>query len=94
MYFVSFQNQKNDHTLWRCIKRSKTVNCPATVIQDGDIYREGLKDHTHPAEPGVHIAVKIKAEVCSFLFLNIMYVLSYVKLVKNLFTYKKKYNNT
>ena len=49
--------------LWRCTKRTKTLNCPATVIQDGDNYKLGLKNHIHPAEPGIHIAIKVKTEV-------------------------------
>ena len=57
------QKQKNDHILWRCTKRNKTVNCPATVIQDGDKYSLGQKEQVHPAEPGSMIAVHIKKEV-------------------------------
>ena len=36
---------------------------PVTVIQDGDSYMLGLKNHIHPAEPGIHIAIKVKTEV-------------------------------
>ncbi|CAC5408445.1 unnamed protein product [Mytilus coruscus] len=63
------KKQKNDHILWRCTKRNKTVNCPATVIQDGDNYKPGMKQHVHPAEPGSVIAVMIKKEssTCSCL---------------------------
>ncbi|XP_061165653.1 uncharacterized protein LOC133174562 [Saccostrea echinata] len=41
----------------------KTVNCPATVIQDGITYKPGQKLHVHPGNPGSQIAVKIQAEV-------------------------------
>eukprot|EP00105_Crassostrea_gigas_P004742 XP_011418061.1 PREDICTED: uncharacterized protein LOC105321483 [Crassostrea gigas] len=61
---VSFlQKQKNDHVLWRCTKRSNTINCPATIIQDGDDYRPGQKQHIHAGDSGSHIALRIKAEV-------------------------------
>ncbi|CAG2211533.1 unnamed protein product [Mytilus edulis] len=57
------KKQKNDHILWRCTKRNKTINCPATVIQDGDNFKPGMKEHVHPAEPGSVIAVMIKKEI-------------------------------
>ncbi|XP_055959191.1 uncharacterized protein LOC126832014 isoform X1 [Patella vulgata] len=47
-------------TIWRCSKRSGPTRCPATVIQDGDTYQPGLKNHLHPAEPGIQTATKIK----------------------------------
>nr|XP_034322332.1 uncharacterized protein LOC105339689 [Crassostrea gigas] len=57
----SYTVKKNDHVLWRCTKRSKTINCPATIIQDGDNYRPGQKQHIHAGDPGCHIALRIKA---------------------------------
>lgn len=45
-FSYTVKKQKNDHVLWRCTKRSKTINCPATIIQDGDDYRPGQKQHT------------------------------------------------
>jgi len=65
-FIFSLQKEKGDKTHWRCAKRAKTMNCPATVIQNGDIYKEGTKQHIHPSEPGVDIAVKIQAEVIMF----------------------------
>eukprot|EP00105_Crassostrea_gigas_P043350 XP_019927498.1 PREDICTED: uncharacterized protein LOC105339689 isoform X2 [Crassostrea gigas] len=59
----SYTVKKNDHVLWRCTKRSKTINCPATIIQDGDNYRPGQKQHIHAGDQGCHIALRIKAEV-------------------------------
>ncbi|XP_078331148.1 uncharacterized protein LOC111109391 [Crassostrea virginica] len=55
--------QKNDHVLWLYSIRSKNSNCPATIIQDGDRYKTGQKQHVHPGDPGSHVAVEIKAEV-------------------------------
>ncbi|KAL5010801.1 hypothetical protein ScPMuIL_013106 [Solemya velum] len=57
--------EKGDKTHWRCAKRANTMNCPATVIQNGDTYKEGSKQHIHPSEQGVFIAVKIQTEAKS-----------------------------
>uniref|UniRef100_K1QHJ6 FLYWCH-type domain-containing protein n=1 Tax=Magallana gigas TaxID=29159 RepID=K1QHJ6_MAGGI len=62
-FSYTVKKQKNDHVLWRCTKWSKTINCPATIIQDGDDYRPGQKQHIHAGDPGSHIALRIKAEV-------------------------------
>lgn len=37
--------------------------CAATVIQRGMDYQKGHVLHNHPAEPGIHLAVKMKIEV-------------------------------
>jgi hypothetical protein len=64
LYIIYYlQKQKNNHILWHCTKGNKTVNCPATVIQDVDKYSLGQKEQVHPAEPGSMIAVQIKKEV-------------------------------
>ncbi|XP_050393325.1 uncharacterized protein LOC126811503 isoform X3 [Patella vulgata] len=47
-------------TVWRCCKRNGSLTCPATVIQDGTDFKKGLKEHIHPAEPGILTAAKIK----------------------------------
>ncbi|XP_062597710.1 uncharacterized protein LOC134259125 [Saccostrea cucullata] len=60
----TIKKQRGDGSIyWRCSKRGKEQHCPATVIQKGDTFQEGLKNHVHPAEPGVHLAIKMKAEV-------------------------------
>ncbi|XP_033758395.1 uncharacterized protein LOC117340742 [Pecten maximus] len=48
---------------WRCIKRGKALNCPATTIQTGNT--EGKKQHLHPGQPGILTTVKIRAEALS-----------------------------
>lgn len=52
-----------DYTYWRCVKRGKDQPCPVAVTQRGDNFQEGVRNHIHPAEPGVHLAVKMKTEV-------------------------------
>ena len=37
--------------------------CPATDFQRRDNFQDSLRNHVHPAEPGIHLAVKIKKEV-------------------------------
>ena len=60
-----FQRSKGEgHGYWRCAKRGKINPCPATIIQDGGTFKEGIRAHNHAAEPGIHIAVKITSEVC------------------------------
>ena len=34
-----------------------------SIIHDGDNYKLGLKNHIHPAEHGIHIAIKVKTEL-------------------------------
>ncbi|XP_071133066.1 uncharacterized protein [Mytilus edulis] len=77
------KKQKNDHILWRCTKRNKTINCPATVIQDGDNFKPGMKEHVHPAEPGSVIAVMIKKELLSSLSrMKLEYTRLYIRVLK------------
>lgn len=77
MFCILLQKQKGDHTLWRCSKRQKSSNCPATVIQDGDNFAIGLKAHTHQSEPGSLTAIKIKAEV-KMIFIYYLALLTYL----------------
>ncbi|OWF36105.1 hypothetical protein KP79_PYT08465 [Mizuhopecten yessoensis] len=41
------------------------MTCPATVLQDGNHFREGRKEHIHASEPGIVKSVKIRAEAKS-----------------------------
>ncbi|XP_055997986.1 uncharacterized protein LOC125647370 [Ostrea edulis] len=60
----TIKKQKGEDCIyWRCSKRGKDQPCPATVIQRGNNFQEGLRNHVHPAEPGVDLAVKLKTEV-------------------------------
>uniref|UniRef100_A0A8W8N8K2 FLYWCH-type domain-containing protein n=1 Tax=Magallana gigas TaxID=29159 RepID=A0A8W8N8K2_MAGGI len=57
------QRFKGDICYWRCCKRVKNHLCAATVIQRGMDYQKGHVLHNHPAEPGIHLEVKMKIEV-------------------------------
>nr|XP_022322785.1 uncharacterized protein LOC111124219 [Crassostrea virginica] len=63
-YQYTLKKSKGEgHGYWRCTKRGKINPCPATVMQDGGNFKEGVRAHNHAAEPGVHLSVKIKSEI-------------------------------
>ncbi|XP_078334484.1 uncharacterized protein LOC111132122 [Crassostrea virginica] len=63
-YQYTLKKSKGEgHGYWRCAKRGKINPCPATVMQDGGNFKEGVRAHNHAAEPGVHLSVKIKSEI-------------------------------
>ncbi|XP_078326514.1 uncharacterized protein LOC144622949 isoform X1 [Crassostrea virginica] len=71
-YQYTLRRTKGDnYAYWRCNKRAKEQPCPATVIQHGDDFKEGGKNHNHPAEPGIHLAVEITSKVKQSASLNI-----------------------
>ncbi|XP_033728238.1 uncharacterized protein LOC117317532 [Pecten maximus] len=61
-YTVLKSRCTDTRVFWRCIKRGKALNCPATIIQTGNTYTEGKKQHLHPGQPGILTTVKIRAE--------------------------------
>ncbi|XP_078330619.1 uncharacterized protein LOC144624615 [Crassostrea virginica] len=71
-YQYTLRRTKGDNSAyWRCNKRAKEQPCPATVIQHGDDFKDGGKNHNHPAEPGIHLAVEITSKVKHSVSLNI-----------------------
>ncbi|XP_061178328.1 uncharacterized protein LOC133186965 [Saccostrea echinata] len=56
---------KGDFTYWRCSKRSKTVNCPATISQKGDTFKANSRAHIHQADKGALKKVQVWKEVKS-----------------------------
>ena len=61
--FTFKRQQKNDTVEWRCNVRGKKNPCSVVVKQTGDtFYSTGAVSHTHPARPGIHTAVQIKAQ--------------------------------
>ncbi|XP_069105150.1 uncharacterized protein [Argopecten irradians] len=54
---------KGDFTYWRCAKRSKSVNCPATVSQKGDNYKENSRQHIHGSDKGALKKAIVRKEV-------------------------------
>ena len=48
---------------WQCSQRTKENRCPATVVQHDDNFIEGPSSHSHPAQPGVDVAVEITSQV-------------------------------
>ena len=61
-YNVKRRN-KNGTVDWQCCRRHKTVNCRATVKQNGEVFTPGPSQHCHPAEPGTTQVHKIRAAV-------------------------------
>ena len=57
---------------WWCSVRDSTQRCPATVIQTGDNFLRGARQHGHPAKPGIMKGCEIETEViCVFMYLMI-----------------------
>ncbi|XP_056012453.1 uncharacterized protein LOC125679557 [Ostrea edulis] len=56
---------KGDFTYWRCSKRSKSVNCPATISQKGETFKANSRDHTHQADKSALKKVQVWKEVKS-----------------------------
>ena len=54
---------KKGGTAWRCSVRTKKLTCHATVIQMGDTFTRGPREHCHPCDPGLLINTKLKARV-------------------------------
>ena len=54
---------KKGVTAWRCSVRSKNQTCHATVVQMGDTFTPGPREHCHPCDPGLLINTKLKARV-------------------------------
>ena len=48
---------------WQCCRRHKTVNCLATVKQNGEVFTPGPSQQCYPAEPGTTQVHKIRAAV-------------------------------
>ncbi|CAC5424875.1 unnamed protein product [Mytilus coruscus] len=46
-YEYTKKMSKGNFTYWRCIKRSKGSNCPATVSQKGENFKRNPKPHIH-----------------------------------------------
>jgi hypothetical protein len=53
------QSSKGNFTYWRCSKRSKAINCPATVSQKVDDFKKNSREHIHPADKGA-----LKKTIC------------------------------
>ncbi|XP_076104363.1 uncharacterized protein LOC143073025 isoform X2 [Mytilus galloprovincialis] len=62
-YEYTKKMSKGDFTYWRCIKRSKGSNCPATVSQKGENFKRNPKPHIHPADKGALKKVLVHKEV-------------------------------
>ncbi|XP_052077928.1 uncharacterized protein LOC127715834 [Mytilus californianus] len=62
-YEYTKKSSKGDFTYWRCSKRSKTVNCPATVSQKGSDYKMNTRQHIHQADKGALKKVVVRKEV-------------------------------
>ncbi|XP_063419689.1 uncharacterized protein LOC134704838 [Mytilus trossulus] len=62
-YEYTKKSSKGDFTYWRCSKRSKTVNCPATVSQKGNDYKMNSRQHIHQADKGALKKVVVRKEV-------------------------------
>ncbi|XP_052093609.1 uncharacterized protein LOC127729772 [Mytilus californianus] len=62
-YEYTKKSSKGDFTYWRCSKRSKTVNCPATVSQKGTDYKMNTRQHIHQADKGALKKVVVRKEV-------------------------------
>lgn len=62
-YTVKRQRKNNTITDWCCSVRLKAHRCPATVVQNGDNFRNGPSAHNHQAKSGIGTAVKIMAEI-------------------------------
>ncbi|KAK3108588.1 hypothetical protein FSP39_011475 [Pinctada imbricata] len=61
-FSYTFKRQYQSSTHWRCSIRNKTVNCPATVVQQGDNFRVN-NSHLHQPQPGIAATVKIQRDI-------------------------------
>ena len=61
--FTMKKGGKKGGTAWRCSVRSKNRTCHATIVQMGDTFTPGPREHCHPCDPGLLINTKLKARV-------------------------------
>ena len=61
--YCLFQTSKGDFTYWRCSKRPKSINCPATVSQKGGNFKVNSRGHIHQADKGALKKVQVWKEV-------------------------------
>lgn len=55
------KRQREGKKTWRCSVRSKSLTCPATVSQDGDVFTRGSRHHVHEAQPNAGITAEVTA---------------------------------
>ncbi|XP_062591513.1 uncharacterized protein LOC134253000 [Saccostrea cucullata] len=60
-YTVKRKNEEK--TDWRCTKRSKNLQCPATVRQHGDAFVEGLQPHIHGPTVGTAAVATVVSQI-------------------------------
>ncbi|XP_035686596.1 uncharacterized protein LOC118422872 [Branchiostoma floridae] len=62
-YTYTFKRDTQTSVHWRCAVRNKTTDCPATVIQKGDVFEPGLPDHIHPANQDAELRARITVDI-------------------------------
>ena len=58
-YSYTVENRHSVTTTWRCSVRNKSMQCPAAVRELASEFARGLREHTHPPQPGSDIAASI-----------------------------------
>ena len=58
-YSYTVKRRTRQCSTWRCTLRSKTVNCPATIRQEGVTFLPGPREHVHQPSLGQDIVAAI-----------------------------------